>query len=85
MKKIIISLILILVVGLLVSFNSSHSVLTTNKLYEEIIKNNTILDNNSKENGLYKIDNKYYFKGNVINNYVSIGNSLWRILSIDSE
>lgn len=40
----------------------------------------------NRDNGLYKrSDNTYYFRGKVYNNYVKLGNDLFRILSFNSE
>lgn len=55
------------------------------KLYDEIIRTNSILEESSTETGLYKKDNTYYFKGIVLNNYININNELWRIISIDEN
>lgn len=38
-----------------------------------------------KGNGLYKIDNKYVYKGNVTDNYVKYSGRIWRIVSIDEN
>ena len=53
-----------------------QSFLTTNNLYETL-KNKPITYNNS---GLYKIDNNYYYKGKVTDNYLYYSARLWRII-----
>ena len=35
--------------------------------------------------GLYKIDNSYVYRGELVNNYVSINERLWRIVKLDSN
>lgn len=35
--------------------------------------------------GLHKIEDAYYFKGEYVNNYVKLGDSVYRIMSIDSK
>lgn len=35
--------------------------------------------------GLYKINNEYVYRGEKVNNYVQLDNSLWRIVKITSE
>src|SRR5574344_825156 len=52
----------------------------------EIVLSNNILDiNTNNEDGLYKVDNSYYYKGNINNNYVSFANHMWRIVGINSD
>ena len=58
-----------------------QSFLTTNNLYETL-KNRPITYNNS---GLYKIDNNYYYKGNVTDNYLYYSARLWRIISFNDN
>ena len=87
MKKHIILVIIIISIITLILINQSYSTKEDNTkyLYQEIIDNNTILNESNNEPGLYLIDNNYLFKGNVINNYIDINNELWQILSIDSN
>lgn len=66
-------------------------------LYDEIINSNKPISDYKKNNdkGLYFTDNEtidgedgkkiYYFKGNVDNNWVSLGNTKWRIVRTTSE
>lgn len=54
----------------------------TNKLIDVVMKNNPVV---TEKDGLYKKDDVYVFKGEYINNYVSIDNKLWRIMDIDSD
>lgn len=58
-----------------------QSFLTTNNLYETL-KNKPITYNNS---GLYKIDNNYYYKGKVTDNYLYYSARLWRIISFNDN
>lgn len=58
-----------------------QSFLTTNNLYETL-KNKPITYNNS---GLYKIDNNYYYKGKVTDNYLYYSARLWRIMSFNDN
>lgn len=37
------------------------------------------------DEGLYKSDNGYYYRGSVSNNYVSFADKLWRIVGINSD
>ena len=87
MKKHIILVIIIISIISLILINQSYSTKEDNTkyLYQEIIDNNTILNESNNEPGLYLINNNYLFKGNIINNYIDINNELWQILSIDSN
>ncbi|MCM1370872.1 MAG: hypothetical protein NC181_03160 [Clostridium sp.] len=38
----------------------------------------------TKNDGLYHIDDEYVFKGDYVDNYIKFGDSVWRIISIDS-
>lgn len=58
-----------------------QSFLTTNNLYKTL-KNKPITYNNS---GLYKIDNNYYYKGKVTDNYLYYSARLWRIISFNDN
>ena len=58
-----------------------QSFLTTNNLYETL-KNKPITYNYS---GLYKIDNNYYYKGKVTDNYLYYSARLWRIISFNDN
>ena len=58
-----------------------QSFLTTNNLYETL-KNKPITYNNS---GLHKIDNNYYYKGKVTDNYLYYSARLWRIISFNDN
>ena len=44
-----------------------------------------VLANNSKSDNFKKINDNYYFVGNVSNNYVRYSNILWRIFKIDKD
>ena len=94
MKKKVIyisSCIIVIILILLINFTKntySNKTITTIQLIDEILKNNTILENYDITNpntGLYKENDTYYFKGNVINNYVQIDNDIWRIISLNND
>ena len=53
----------------------------TKNLYDTIISDNLV----TSGNGLYQVNDEYVFKGDNINNYVSIGNELFRIISINED
>ena len=56
---------------------------------EKILSDNQVLSNidynDLSTSGLYKIDNSYYFRGNVSNNYMSFANKVFRIVCINSD
>lgn len=54
----------------------------TEDLYVHILKNEDLVQ---EYDGLYKIGDEYIFRGENPNNYVQIGENLYRILSIDSD
>ena len=54
----------------------------TEDLYAHILKNEDLVQ---EYDGLYKIGDTYIYRGENPNNYVQIGEKLYRILSIDSE
>lgn len=63
----------------------------TVELYKLLIDKNNIVTSGS---GLYKDNNEYYFKGEVTNNYIKLGeiekyskkvDNLWRIISIKAD
>ena len=97
MKKktiITLSIINILIIGigttLLLHQNDSYSYNNSkneNKtlLVKDLLNQNTILTAN-EEVGLHSASNNYYyFKGNVINNYLKINDEYWQIISIDNK
>ena len=51
-------------------------------LYNEITKNDNVITSGS---GLYYMNNEYVFRGEIVNNYVSFGERIWRIVKIDSN
>lgn len=53
----------------------------TKNLHDTIISENLV----TTGNGLYQINNEYVFKGDNINNYISINNILFRIISINED
>ncbi|MBR4830176.1 MAG: hypothetical protein IKZ96_00200 [Bacilli bacterium] len=54
----------------------------TEELYMHILKNEDIV---TEYDGLYQVGNEYIFKGEEPNNYLQIGNNLYRIMSIDEN
>ena len=54
----------------------------TEDLYVHILKTEEL---SNGQDGLYKVGEDYIFKGQNPNNYLKIGENLYRILSIDSE
>lgn len=58
------------------------------KSYETVKLANYIIDNEpivSSNDGLYKMGDKYIFRGEVVNNYIMIGNKLYRIMEINEN
>ena len=47
----------------------------------------TLINDNLTEsgNGLYKVNNEYIFKGDNVNNYIKLGNALYRVISINDD
>lgn len=86
-KKLTIVAITIAFVALVVTIPSYSRQEENNnpRLYDEIIRSNSILEETNIETGLYKSNNIYYFKGLVMNNYLEINGELWRIILIDEE
>ncbi len=52
----------------------------TTLLYEQLVSNVV-----TEEDGLYKISNEYYYKGENPNNYITFADKTWRIIKIDEE
>lgn len=50
-------------------------------LYDTLIKDNLT----ESGNGLYKVNNEYVFKGDNVNNYVNLGGTLYRVISINDD
>ena len=75
-EAIVIGLVIIFIVLFQVS-NTSYSISNNSnsiKLVNKILDNNTIYNKDDNiEDGLL-LDDEYYFKGNVNNNYVSLNN-----------
>ena len=59
----------------------------TQHLSTKIIDEHLVANNEDKpyEAGLYQVDNEYIFKGKNVNNYVSFGGLVWRIIKIDEN
>lgn len=53
----------------------------TNTLYDKLVNDSVT----STGNGLYKVNDEYIFKGDNVNNYVSIEDTTYRIISINSD
>lgn len=51
-------------------------------LYEILLDSNKVTESGP---GLYEGENEKYFRGEVNNNYIKIGDGLWRILSVDAD
>lgn len=54
----------------------------TATLKDKILRNNQVV---TSSYGLYKINNEYIFRGEVVNNYVKFNNKIWRIIKITSN
>ena len=54
----------------------------TTTIYETITDDNNIVRSG---NGLYHINNEYIFKGDKVNNYLSLNNATYRILKINAD
>ena len=59
---------------------------TTSHLYDRIIEDSLVADSeNPYESGLYEVNGEYIFKGKDVNNYISFGGLLWRVIKIDEN
>lgn len=54
----------------------------TSELYAKVVDEKKIVVNGD---GLYNLNGEYVFRGTDVNNYVKLGNIIWRIVKIDSE
>ncbi len=54
----------------------------TQSLYEQIMQTQGIVEQGP---GIYQVEDELVFRGEMVNNFVSFGNRLWRIVSIDQE
>jgi len=55
---------------------------------EKVLRDNTInnnIDYTTVISGLYNINNNYYFRGNISNNYLKIDDKLFKIISINKN
>lgn len=60
----------------------------TQHLATKIIDDNLVTEaivDGTYQFGLYNVENEYIFKGKKVNNYVSFGGVVWRIIKIDSN
>lgn len=55
---------------------------STTSLYDQILKNEEIVEEGS---GLYAFDSEYVYRGEYPNNYVKFADKTWRILSINDD
>ncbi|MBQ3306780.1 MAG: hypothetical protein IJG68_01145 [Bacilli bacterium] len=55
---------------------------TSVELYHKVVEDNPITTGGD---GLYSFDNNYVFRGENVNNYVQLDNSLWRIVKINND
>ena len=54
----------------------------TLELYRKVLANETIVTSGY---GLYQTNGSYVFRGEVVNNFVKLGESMWRIVKITSN
>ena len=59
--------------------------LERNSIIEEDINKEDSFDNTNEYSGLYLEGSKYFFRGNVINNYLKIDGEIWRIVSFSED
>ena len=52
------------------------------ELFRKVVEDNPIT---TEGDGLYSYNSSYYFRGEVVNNYVQLENSLWRIVKIVND
>ena len=67
---------------------ASNKIISIDSFNETLLKNGYRSDidyNNLVDSGLYKIDNSYYYRGNVNNNNVKFANHLWKIVAINED
>ncbi len=55
---------------------------TTKEFYKKILEDNEVV---TIKDGLYIIGDKHVFRGELINNYVSFADNIWRIVKIDND
>ncbi len=84
------SIVIVMGIGIYFGFRSIYYYSKQNVKIVEDSKtlNGVILQNNqviTEGDGLYKDTDGYYFNGNVTNNYVLLGNSLFRIIRISKK
>lgn len=59
---------------------------TTVHFYDKVIEDNLVADSEDPyEGGLYEVNGEYIFRGKLVNNYISFGGLLWRIIKIDEN
>ena len=62
--------------------SSIEETVTTFRLYKKVLSDNSIVTSGY---GLYNMDNAKVFRGEDVNNYVKLENSLWRIVKVNSD
>jgi len=54
----------------------------TKELYKAILENNKVT---TEGDGLYRGSDSYYFRGDKVNNYIKLDNTLWRIVKVNND
>jgi hypothetical protein len=57
----------------------------TTHINTRLIDDSLVVDGDEYESGLYEDNGEYIFKGKSVNNYVSLGGQIWRVLKIDAD
>ncbi len=53
----------------------------TKEVYKAVLENGTV----TSSNGLYEMNNEYVFRGEYVNNYIQLGESLFRIVKVTAN
>ena len=84
------SLIIVIAIGLYFGYRSIYYYTKQNEIHNgnnqnlgDVIINSNRLE--SKEDGLHRDEDGYFFKGNVSNNYVTFANRLFRIVRVNND
>lgn len=73
------------ILGIIIFDNVGNNSSYSDKGYDGTLLINKVVNDNSIVNdgsGLYYVDNVYYYKGSVINNYIMYGNKYYRVMSL---
>ncbi len=54
----------------------------TSELYAKVVDDKKIV---ASGDGLYNLNGEYVFRGTDVNNYIKLGNNMWRIVKVDSN